>query len=71
MMRRIKAWLTGGRCVVLRDHNKQSYYTIAYRDAWGDLTANVYWFTKVGHVRLLASGETVGESSYIREWKDG
>lgn len=71
MIREIWAYLTGGTLVVLEDFQGDCYETIAYKNAFGKMTARVFWFTCVGRVVLRDDGTCYGQSSYIERWTKG
>ena len=69
---KLYAWLTGRSYIVLRNRSQERYETYIQYDKEGDFYfANVYPFTKVGHVILLKDGKVRGDSDscYIKEWQ--
>lgn len=72
-MRKLFAWLLGGKPVLLRDRQGRTYKSIAYQDPFSaeDMWASVFWTTGVGHVLLHPNGTTSGDASYITQWRFG
>lgn len=67
MIKRIWARLTGGRLVWVKEKSGRVRITIAYRDTWGELTADLSWPLDLCWVRLLDDG-TVSASG-AEKWK--
>ena len=63
------ALLTNGEVVVLRNHNRETIWSVAWTDAWGDKYARPHTLTKIGHVVLFPNGTCGGQSCYITQWK--
>lgn len=67
--REVWAYFTKGKLVTLQDHWGDTYETIAYINAFGKLTAHVYWRTGIGHAALNDDGTVY--NSYIQRWIEG
>lgn len=67
MIKRLCAFLTGRRCVWLKDADGKVTLSIARVDAWGELTAKRYWPFNIRHVQLLPDGKVDG--CYVKRWK--
>lgn len=68
MIKRIWAFLTGGRLVWLKDVDGEVTLAIAYTDAWGELIAERHFPWSILKVRLLPDGTVDG--CYVKAWKD-
>ena len=68
MIKRIWAFLTGGKLVWLKDFDGEITLAIARKDPWGDMRAERHWPFSVRSVRLLPDGTVDG--SYVRFWID-
>lgn len=67
MIKWIWAKLTGGKLVWLRDFNGTCTKSIAYKNAFGELTAERWWPMAIRRVILNADGSIDG--SYVTNWK--
>ena len=71
-IKRLWAWLTGGRLVWLIDHDGEETLAIARENFWGELTAERWWPCGIREVVLLDGGKTLeGPDGYVDAWKDG
>lgn len=72
-MRALDHVITRKDKVILMTSEDKEFYTLAERDNKG-ATAWVYWYFKIGQVRLKVDG-TVDDSfdnvSFIKSWKQG
>lgn len=75
-MRKLFGFLTGKIPVLLESKSGQIYPTLASKQfnpftQKYQMTAPVYWFSKVGHAILHEDGTTTGDAIYIKRWIKG
>lgn len=68
MILKLISLLTGRKIVWLEDFEGETYRTIERETPFGK-KAYVYWFTRIGDVKLNEDGTTSGSSLYVKKWK--
>lgn len=68
LLLKLTSFFTRKRIVILQDMDGDHYYTLENESPFGGKCANVYWWSKIGHVWLLPDGTCQGSSSYIKNW---
>ena len=67
-MKRLIAWLFGGKLVYLKDHDGSFCTSIAYPNPFGGMQAKRWWPHNIGDKVVLLPDGTC-RHSYVEAWK--